>query len=263
MGRTTTWKGSSELQEQPNSPDWNFAEAEQVTCTRTFSGKYSTALSSRPEIGSAMAGYANLEVVSANVKKRGPFGDLTVVAATIGATKFEIDWVEIQKPLYQHPMFLAAGAKALTDADRIHVEWWEACPDAEVKAAFAYFNNNAQFISIDGGEVNASARSIALENNALFYAQKLAKGIDSFVVYAPVARKTAVTVERPKKAEAGFRQTPDGFTDGLPAGYMWLKTADRFARSGTHGRWERVEEWTGAESIDTDIYEEAGGDLAA
>jgi hypothetical protein len=40
----------------------------------------------------------------------------------------------------------------------------------------------------------------------------------------------------------------------LPGGYLWLSTADRSTRTGTYGKWQRVQEWTGADSWDATIY---------
>jgi hypothetical protein len=39
-----------------------------------------------------------------------------------------------------------------------------------------------------------------------------------------------------------------------PAFYQFLKTADRATMTGRHTKWEQQEEWTGADSIDSDIY---------
>jgi hypothetical protein len=94
----------------------------------------------------------------------------------------------------------------------------------------------------------------ALTAPAKFYAVKRYNGMESYQMYAPIARKTTLTRKLPAKGNCGFRQTPTGFGSDLPTGYVWLKTADDATRTGSHGKWERREDWTGAHYWDTDIY---------
>ena len=48
-----------------------------------------------------------------------------------------------------------------------------------------------------------------------------------------------------------------GFGTLLPSGYEWLKTADRTLRHGLRVKYDRTEEWTGADYIDEDVYDTA------
>ena len=250
------WRGSRQLNETPDSPDWDFS-GEAVTCTRIFEGPYGTCLESRPQRGESMTGYTGLVVDNAKVKKApGGKGRLTVTAfakapsssvVDMPEEKFEVDWVEVQRPLITNPCFAADGSYPLTMDDKIAIEKWEDCPDADIKADYGYYTNN-DTREPDGG--------IQLSDNAKVYVDKRLKGVDSWVEYMPVCRKTSLTVAKPSESAAGFINEPDGFGSALPSGFEWLKTSDRSLRTGTHGKWERSEEWTGAIYVDHDLYDE-------
>jgi hypothetical protein len=253
---TARWRGSRALTETPDSPDWDFS-GEAVTCTRIFEGPYDVCLASRPQRGVSMTGYTGLVVDSAKVKKApGGKGRLTVTAFAKAPSssvfdmpeeKFEIDWVEVQRALITNPDF-DGGTHSLTHEDKIAIQQWEDCPDSEVKTDYAYYTDNDKR-EPEGG--------LYLSANAQVYVDKRLKGVDSWVEYMPVCRKTSLTVAQPSESAAGFINDPDGFGSGLPSGFEWLKTADRSSRTGKHGKWERSEEWTGAVEVDHDLYDEA------
>ena len=253
--KSTKWRGSKELNEAPDSPQWDFS-GDSITITRTFKSHYDVCLSKRPSRGSEMQGYTGFFVERSSVRKSpGNMGFLSVVASgtaesatsTAVEEKFEVDWVELQRPLITNKCWLLGGPLALTLADRAALKKWEDGPDADIQAAYKYFTDN---------DKRTPAGGTALTANAQAYAEKILDGVDSWVQYVPVCRKTSLTVEKPSESAAGFKNTPDGFGSALPEDFEWLKTADRSTRTGKHGKWEQTEEWTGAESIDTDLYDE-------
>ncbi len=89
----------------------------------------------------------------------------------------------------------------------------------------------------------------ALSDNAKALVDRLKRGQDTYVVYAPVARRTTKFSTKAGNTRCGFLSNPPG--DAAVAGYLYLKTADRSTRDRN---WTRSEEWTGADEIDTEIY---------
>ncbi len=254
---TAKWRGSRELTETPDSPEWDFS-GDGTTCTRTFQGPFDVCLAQRPLRGSSMAGFSGLAVDKSRVKKSpGGKGTLTItafgVADSVSAApfaaveeKYEVEWTETQKALITNPCFSATGAFPLDDDDRCALQKWEDCPDASVKKIGHYYDNN------DTRDPNPGT-GLALSVSAWAYAKKILKGEDSWTSYTPIARKTSLTVEPPTTSMAGRRETPDDFPC-LPGPYQWMKTADRSTRSGKKGKWEQSEEWTGVDAIDEDLY---------
>lgn len=255
MPKTAKWRGSKQLTESPESPRWDFA-GDAVTLTQTFHGPYELCLTKRPKRGSELQGFSGFVVDKSSVNRaRGGQGVLSVIASGSAESpelnkveeKYEIEWTELERPLTTNPCFLPGGAHALTVADRTAIQKWEDCPDADVKAAMKFYNNNDTRTPAGGTDLSA---------NAQVYAAKILNGVESWVQFVPVAKKTTLTAVQPSSSAAGFINDPSGFGSALPDEFMWLKTADRSMRTGRHGKWERTEEWTGAISIDGDLYDE-------
>jgi len=152
---------------------------------------------------------------------------------------YEVDWIEVSKALETHPIYQAGGAQALSSTDFAALSAWENEDDYELRAAFKFLDKEDTEISL-----SAHAQHIA--------AKKL-NGIDSYVVYSPVVRATTYSVKRPITEACGVRSTPPSEAEA-PSGYVWIKTGDRRRKSANQGKWQRDEEWTGAESVDEDLY---------
>jgi hypothetical protein len=247
------WRGSMRLNETPDSPSWDFS-GDANTITRTFVGPYDVCLSQTPARGSEMQGFSGFTIDKCAVKKSpGGKGTLTVIASgsaqsassDIKEEKYEVQWTELQKPLMTNPFWLPTMGGALTIADKIAIKQWEDCPDAALKEDYKYYDDN-----------NKGGTAKTLSANAQKYAEKILNGVDSWVLYVPVARKTTLTIIQPNASKAGHKETPTGFGSALPEDYEWFKTADSSTRSGKHGKWERTEEWTAAEEWDSDLYPE-------
>lgn len=179
-----------------------------------------------------LTGYAILTV--SVVKKFEPEGDGT---GEKQETNYEIDWVDVQRPIFEHREFMAGGAYALTNDDIIEIGIWKENPNAEKKKAFLYENTPG------------SADWIPLSDPAKRCAAGILKGIEYFVFKAPIARKSETWVNGPPNvSEAGLKDTPTGFPH-LPSGFEWIKSADRSIRSGAQNRWQRDEEWQGADKV--------------
>ncbi|MDD2706717.1 MAG: hypothetical protein PHV34_01805 [Verrucomicrobiae bacterium] len=176
------------------------------------------------EIIEDFGGQAKMTVVAVD---ESPSGSVSIVNQQ---PTYEIEWVAVDKKLLHHPMWQSETGYPLTEADRDAIAEWESQTSA-TKRAEAYAK---------------------LGENAKVYADKIDLGIESYTVYSPVARKTSCSWEAPTTGYCGKMQTPQA--PSFPTGYVWVKTADRSTRTGRNGKWERVEEWTGAEWVDSDLY---------
>jgi len=251
-------KGSGNIQEEPSSPKMSFGIFS-TKMTRTFVGSYDQCLAVKPRPGSLVPGFAGFVVDSpVEVEKLdGAAGRLTYSATTptINSTNdessplFEIDWTQIQKRIEEHPIFAqavgsqSAGTYALTPTDRAAIKNWQSLADTN---ATAY--QNLQFVATPGGSPQN------LSNNAQELATRLMRGQDSYVLYSPVVHATTYSKDRPQTGGCGAPATPPYPLD--LQGYVFLKTADRASYNGKI--WTRVQEWTGADWIDTAIYSPNG-----
>jgi hypothetical protein len=146
----------------------------------------------------------------------------------------ELEWMELQKKIETHPRYAqavgisSAGPKELTDEDVQAIDLWKNSSGADRAKNFN-----------------------ALSVNAKDLASKILRGVESYVVFYPVVRRTTPIGKAPSSASPGKIENPP--PEIRISGYQFLKTADRFIRKGTH--WSEVEEWTGAEFIDPDFYQ--------
>lgn len=155
---------------------------------------------------------------------------------------YEIDWVDVQTPLIQHPAFApgAGGAYQLTIDDIAKIELWKTTENPEKKAAYQY----AADLSASG-----EITYYDLSTNAKTFAYGLAQGIEYFNRKTPVARRTETWVNGPPdECLAGLKETPTGFPN-LPSGYEWIREADRSLKQGTSRKWNRDIEWIGEKKV--------------
>jgi hypothetical protein len=154
---------------------------------------------------------------------------------------FEIEWVQVEKSLRQHPAFAA-----FDETDWNELDQWEKETDTAARSAFQYYNRDS------AGEVTGSIQTLGSGTDSQqTYAGLRLKGVEAFLDFAPVARKTSRYrgSTMPTAGDAGQKIVGDPFT-GVPAGYEWLKTADRISKQGVATvEWLRQEEWTGARTI--------------
>lgn len=242
-----TWRGTTAIKLQPTYPRFR-RDAKGTTLTLLFRGPHSALKTYGPDIGDmlVLGAYDYLpeeEIVYANSVECQPDGGgddgpgtLTVVYTNVpdagynlvaSQTTLEIDWSLVEKPLITHPRYITGGTNALTDDDRRKIEIWKDTP--------------------------STPNYDACSANAKHFIGKLRKGIESYGVPAPISRKTTRNTAAPTVSNCGQRVTTAPIA-GAPAGYQWLKTADRGIRQAPASGWERVEEWTGAREVDEDIY---------
>lgn len=243
--QTRVWRGSREIHLQPGYPD----QVETASGTKTllvYEGPFETLLNTRPKVGQKMKGYGDLQVEEVKVKPKGAGrsgpGVLSVTLATesppggmitSGGSEvtWEVEWVDLARKLEQAPIYSTGGGKELTNDDLDKIEEWR---NADSRA-----KRNAVYSG--------------LSTNAKHFVDKVRRGIETYIAPAPVVRKTTRSYLAPATTTMGKQSASKPFTTA-PDGYKWLGTADKSLRQGTKGKWERVEERTGATSWDTDLY---------
>lgn len=107
-----------------------------------------------------------------------------------------------------------------------------------------------------------------LEGDTKTLAEKMIKGVDSYTIYAPVLTRSTLWATMPDMVgEVGVIETPavrDGWevigaedlTAWTSLTNMWLKTASR-SSPNQDGTYSLIEQWTGADDIDGDLYPNA------
>lgn len=244
------WFGTTDITETVGSPLYDFT-ASKNEATRVFEGQFEILLAGKPAIGSTMSGFTAFTVERVQVKNlEGDKGQMTVglfQAVSMGYLNtglpidpiYEIDWVQVDKPLETHPIYKnPSGTYNLTDDDLVDLQTWEQEPDPVLKKAFSY---------------NVNGDTATLGPNAQNIAKKKLKGVTSYLLFIPVLKKTSSGYQPPSTSAAGHVEVPPGFPS-VPTGYTFIKTADRGQRTGKNKKWERQEEWTGFDTVDSDLY---------
>lgn len=153
---------------------------------------------------------------------------------------YEIDQVQIEKSLKQHPAFIGFVA-----ADWQAINAWENESDQALKAAYQYYLRDKD--NVAGGSVQTLTGTTSTGQKA--YAYLRLRGTESFLDFAPVVRRTTKYrgTNAPSSADAGQKTSAPSYA---PSGYEWLKTADRVSKQGVKSiDWIRQEEWTGARKV--------------
>lgn len=239
------WKGDNNTRESFDSRLFENSK-DGPRWTMVFQGPYDTLIANAPSRMSPVKGMpANFYVDTVRVERgKGTAGKMTLTLTPAPIEDpfqsnnevLEVEFVEIQKKLETHPMFNAvtstsshpnAGKYELTKDDRDKIEEWKNASTASERDT-AY---------------------TALHDNAQQFADRIMKGMDSYIVFAPLCRQTVKLTSKPTNTRCGFQDYPP--SEVIVSGYSYLQTADRSTRDRN---WSRVKEWTGADEIDTEIY---------
>lgn len=230
--------------------------AERRTVTFVRQGPYVDLLELLPKKKGAVwtEGSKRYEVASAELtRSKGGFGLLSVtclnpVRSSSGQggeeaeeeeVVLEVESAQVEKPLMSHPD-LAAYAGV--------IELWRDS-DPALRSQLKYADAAGDVRDLDG--------------MALVAAELLLRGVESYLEFAPVARRT--TRRQSGEAFTGVGadngkicSLPSDFS-GMAAGtWQWLKTGDRSVKT-SGGPSERVEEWTASKEWSSDLYESASG----
>lgn len=212
------------------------ATARQIVVEGLLTTLSATALSLQR--GDVVDDYFGMGVDSAELAPRqGGLAKLTIrlVPSSAFATAeeplretIEIEMAQIEKPLLTHSKLAADGMAA-------HLALWRDGDSEERRAANKYLDATNTEKTLTAGEI--------------VWADKIRKGVESYLLFAPVITLTGTYDGRPDSGVPGYIATPPVSVDG----FEYLKTADR-VRQNQDRTWERVQQWTGADEWDTDIY---------
>lgn len=227
------WIGSEALQEQADSPHWEFSDKSKVTVR--YRGPYTLCLSSAPRRGDFATGdYAGLLVSSAEVtKEKGGIGTLVIVyeGTLSGDDKVPKDEIEIEMAQKEfsmeiHPLFEGL-AEDLKNAVKSYIN---ASTDEDRMAA--------------NGKIETSPAAIKLRDRML-------RGQTHFVLFPPVYTWTLYSIAEPWADVGGYIEDPFGSVTA-PIGYSWLRCADQLSWNGTYWKLER--RWIASYEWDEEIY---------
>ena len=231
--------------EQAGSPRYSY-DKEGGRCTRVFRGAMSILQAMRPSVGSSMDGtYGNFHVVSVDIYptstsevgemvvnldnytdeeelKQGEndSGNNSYVGSSQKEETIEIEWSQIDKPLAQAPIFQNLKPEEIQLVE-----------------------------DIVSGKQSKDAIANMSDKLASYYEKRM-RGQSTYLVFAPVVRRTMQSSTRPSTGSCGKIDSPPV---GI-GGFQFIKTADRASKSKSSKYWERSEEWLGADSWDQDLY---------
>ena len=141
-----------------------------------------------------------------------------------------------------------------------------AAPELAKIANWQALKDNGDFEAWAAFQYDLQGHTLA--GDTLTLAQKMIKGVDSYTIYAPVLTRTTLWAYMPDSVgEVGVIETPtvrDGWEiigaadlDAWTAlANTWLKTASR-SSPNPDGTYSLIEQWTGADEIDGDLYPSA------
>lgn len=175
------------------------------------------------------------------------FGNSTESAQTgiEQETTYEIDWVDVTRPLIDHPAFAKGGGRyELSAEDRLFCLNFDEMDVPEYKKQYMFYPGRYSDWNGTEGELNTLSGEGAIQ-----YAIGRLLGIEYFIEKAPVLRKSTTYVEGvPPQNGAGTKETPADFPD-IPVGFEFIKSADRSTGTGKHNEWRRDQEWIGAKRV--------------
>jgi hypothetical protein len=178
--------------------------------------------------GEGGSGTARIELVE----------DESVIPATNEALSdlLEIDWRPVEKPILSNPIYLPYIDQF------IDIELWRNESNATYRKAFQYQNG------VDDADPPAPVL-VTLSSQMQAVAALILKGVESYMVFAPIVIRTRTYRRRKTFGGAGFLEIPSG----APPVYKFLKTGDNWKQQDDK-TWQRREEWTGGDSIEESLY---------
>jgi len=221
--------GSTATQEQPESGQIRKArDTDEKTVVRK--GTRSALETLQPAVGASYESGIVLSSVVAPLK--GDLATLTVVVdmspddsgdgLQTGSVRWEVTWQQLEKPLLTHLDYTS---------------------ESEDVAAWSEKPNRADLV----GGLSEAAQKLA---------RLILKGVESYLVFAPVVSKRSVYKRMPTTGDCGMIGDPPGAPAKIPTGYVYLKTTDQ-AVEQDDGKYQRTEQWTGADEWSEDLYEAA------
>jgi len=224
---SSTWNGSTN---ELRSKTLRRCSDTATEGTVVYQGKFSDLQSAMPGIGGDITiGSVTLKVENVELQQGETDNGVMTVSASdrTTITVDETEWVRVDQDIRYHPNFTSGGMWELDDTDRQDVE-------AKLNAP-----NDDSVTTPDG--------------NAGELYTRLLRGETNYAIYIPVCRRTAYYLTNPSVGDGCGQVATPPMT--YPSGFTYVLTADRAVRSGWC--WQRVREWTGFKTVDTDIVNNA------
>lgn len=254
----TPASGAWQTLEAPESGHYE-SDKDTRTLIKIVTGDYATLMSSLPAKGSVFeARGVRGKVIKVTVDPlKGGKAKMTITGMRAPQTQDENDdpvddgaeetVYEVEQAQLEKPLLTKSDFSGYVE----HIEAWKNARP-ELKAAYKY------------EEINAVGDTVVstLTSTEIAIATKILKGIESYLVFAPVARCTTTSSLPLQTKGCGKRSTPPAGCTALindANEWTWLKTRDNVRRSAKDGTYVRTEEWTAARIADggwdTDIYQ--------
>ena len=236
MGKIKTVGDIYRAYEQSGSPRYSY-DKEGGRCSRVFRGGMDILQAMRPSVGGRMADVSpDFLVVSIDIypTSTSEIGEMVVNLDNF-SDESELNWVNNNAP----------------KEETIEIEWSQL--DKPLAQAPVFKNLSPEDIKLAEDILSGKQTTDALEGKSdrlLLYYEKRAKGQQTYLVFAPVVRRTSQSTSRPSAGACGKINSPPVGVNG----YQFIKTACRISKSKSNKYWERSEEWLGADSWDTDLY---------
>jgi hypothetical protein len=280
MPATVIHEGTDEIVEDISKFEYT-EDASGVSCVRVWTGPWPEVLTRAPKRGMVWADIRYDPVVESTTCTRPApgVGTVTVRARrdfsgdpdgnTISGEQpvYELDWEIHDLSLETHERFNGGEGKGFDGAAKLDPD---AYPDlkpvkdgGKMEAGFyttlecklgelvqLMLNMSAN----DRAVVYAAMQSGGVEGAALVqeYFSMRAGGYQTYRCPVPVLTKTSTSGALATTTSAGRIETPS--FPSVPKGWEFIGTADRSTRTGSHGKWRRVQTWEGAKAWDTRIY---------
>jgi len=247
------WRGSKDLTQGKVHYE---AIVGKSIVTTSFEGPYAVCVSRQPKPGSSIAGIAaghkitRVNVIELDgdagrieVTLEKPLSEEELDDEPIGEPTFEIEWIELQRPIEMHPNCgtLKAGRYKWNGGVK------QGDADNTTKGDLHTWDDWAE-LDADDYQAGGADSSWSLAQ----YKSLKAKGVDSYVLAQPILRRTLIYLKPPEGigAATGKRTTPP--KDFTPGGWQWLGGPDRCVKQGR--TFTRSTEWRGAEVWSPLIY---------
>ena len=164
-------------------------------------------------------------------------------------TTWEITWQSVEKPITANPNLVDQGSGTTQDVVDL-VAAWKDSPQQRKRNYQVPLNTLTREADPN---VDADWEDLPEASEALKVCQKLAAGIEGYLVFSPVVTKKTKYSTSPVglSGGCGIIETPAVTPSG---DYVYLKNGDTVLEQDDK-TWTRTETWQGADSWDTDLYE--------
>lgn len=166
-------------------------------------------------------------------------------------TTWEIVWQQVEKPITANPVLVDQGSGTTQTCVDL-VAAWKDSPQQRKRNYQVPLNTLTREADAN---VDADWEDLPAGSEALKVCQKLAAGIEGYLVFSPVVTKKTKYSTSPAGLSGGCGkiETPAVVPNG---DYVYLKNGDTVIQQEDK-TWTRTETWQGADAWDTDLYETA------